>query len=557
MVASPGRPAALEASRGTPWNPSETRRLLILVLASLVLFTYGLGTGTLWDQDEAKYASVARELLQTRDPFTLRLQGDPWFVHPPLFFWLQALTGRLFGFTEFTVRLWSAISGSGVVAAAFLLGRLLYDSRTGLLAGAVTATTLQVLGQARLAVFDPTLAACMLLALYMYLVAYTTGARRAHLWAWGWAGLATATKGPIGLALPAMTVVALWALRRDRTAWREIPPAGPLLYAAIGLPWYLIETVRHGEAFVRTAVGYYLLTRFFGVVENQPGPWWYYFPVLLLGMMPWTGTAPSAIARLLGRRRDLSSQVILLWCAITVVFYSAAGTKLPNYVLPVYPVLAVGIARLWEEGMDGVASAGCDPLRWAAALLPVPSALFAAAVIAWGWVNFPAEALALRTPIAVAAGIVAAGPLVAWGCLLARRRATALAALLLTPVAVVPVLVHQTLPAIEAYRPIPRVARLLRAAMGPDDGLVAVRMGTAWSLRWYGQRHVRWVFTGDALRDALCAPPRAFVVVPASEVVWARPHLPAEARLIADDAGFRVYGLDRPASCARAPGFPR
>jgi 4-amino-4-deoxy-L-arabinose transferase-like glycosyltransferase len=113
-------------------------------MAALLLFVYGLGVGTLWDQDEPKYTQVAREILQTRDLFTLHLDGQPWFVHPPLFMWLQAATGALFGFTELTARIWTALSSVGIVAVTFLLGRLLYDSTTGALAAAIAATTLHV-----------------------------------------------------------------------------------------------------------------------------------------------------------------------------------------------------------------------------------------------------------------------------------------------------------------------------------------------------------------------------------------------------------------------------
>ncbi len=527
-----------------------------MTLAALLLFTYGLGAGTLWDQDEPKYFQIARE-LRWDDPFTLRSEGRPWFVHPPLFFWLQAATARVLGFTEFAARIWSAISGAGMVAATFLIARLLYDGRTGLLAAAIAATTLQVLAQARLAVFDPTLVAFALLAFYMSLVGYTSGSRRAYTWAGAWAGLATATKGPIGLALPAMVMVALWAVRRDWGAWRRIPFSGILAFAAVGLPWYAAQTVRYGAPFVRTAVGYYLFTRFFGVVENQPGPWWYYAPVLVLGALPWTAFAPSAVALLWRRRAGLASQAVLLWCGITVIFYSLAGTKLPNYVLPVYPVLAVGIARLLLDALTSPSGSSRGPMRLAAALLPVPSVFFLIAMAAYGRLKFPTQAVALVAPLTVVAVILAGGPLVAWGFLLSRRTAAAIAMLVIVPVVAVPVLVHDTLPAVEAYRPVPRVGRLLRAEMGPDDELVAVRMPLAASLRFYSDRPVRWVEDRDAVARGLCGRSRVFLVVPAPEVEWVRPLLPRDTQLMIEDVDLRLFRVDRPASCTRAPAPAR
>ncbi|MDR7544002.1 MAG: glycosyltransferase family 39 protein [Armatimonadota bacterium] len=550
-------PGPADAAR--PWTPHDLRLLAVAVLGALVLFTYGLGEGALWDQDEPRYFQIARE-VRFDDPWTLRLDGAPWFVHPPLFFWLQALTARLIGFTEVAARLWSALSGVALVAATFLLARFLYYGRgssIALLAAAVAATSLQVLGQARLGVFDPTLVAFMMLSLYMALEADRTGSRRAYLWAWGWAGLATATKGPIGLALPAMLIVGLWLLRRDGQAWRRVPWAGLAIYAAVGLSWYVVGMVRYGLPFLRTAVGYYLFNRFFGVVENQPGPWWYYAPVLVLGAMPWTAFVPLVIVGLLRRRHEMASQVILLWCGLVVAFYSAAGTKLPNYILPVYPVLAIGIARLLQDLLDDPAVALRSPGRWAAALLPLPSILFALAVVSYGRIKYPDQASALAGPVALVAGVLAGGPLVAWGFLLYRRLRAMVAALILTPVLALPILVHHTLPAMDAFRPTRRIGLALAAHARPDDLVAVVRLPLAASLRFYSDHAVRWVEGRDDLIEALCAAPRAFVVTPDSERAWVRPLLPGGAVELVADAGVRVYRADRPASCARAPTLPR
>jgi len=539
------------------WARSDTRRLLAVTALALMLFSYGLGVGTLWDQDEPRYAEVARGVLESGDLFTLRLEGQPWFVHPPLFMWLQAATARLFGLTEFTARFWSAASGAGVVAVTFLLGRFLDGPATGLLAAIITATTLQVLGQSRLAVFDPTLVLFMLAAFYMYLVAYVgagAAARRAHLWAWLWAGMATATKGPIGLALPAMVVVSLWAVRRDWTRWREIPLMAPLIFAVTGLPWYVVETVRYGEAFVRVAVGYYLFNRFFGVVENQPGPWWYYAPVLLLGTFPWTALVPSTLAWMAATRRALLSQVVLLWCGLTVAFYSLAGTKLPNYVLPVYPVLAIGIAHTWRAMLDGDRRPRLR--RLAAALLPIPSAIFIAAVIVYGRLKYPAESGAVWTPVAAFVAVLAAGPIVA-SVLMAlrrlsapRRHALAAASIAVAVTLAVPILVHYTLPAVERQRPIPRLARYVRDRMGPSDALAAIRMEQAQSLRYYSGRRVIWVAGRDDLTAAVCSHERLFLVVSvADDEAWVAASLGRSERL-QEDMGLRVRVVERGAACA-------
>lgn len=539
------------------WSLADRRRLLLIVAAALALYCYGLGVGSLWDQDEALYTQIAVNIVSTGDPITLQRDGEPWFVHPPLYMWLQAATGRLFGFTEFTARFWSAASGAAVVAATFALARLLSGSRTAVLAALVAATTFQVLAQSRIAVFDPTLLAFMLWGLYMYLVGYMTGSRRAYVWAWVWCGLATMTKGPIGLILPGLLVAALWTVRREWGRWREVPLPGPILYVVIGLPWYIIETVRHGEAFVRTAIGYYLFNRFFGVVENQPGPWYYYAPVLLLGSYPWTTFLPAAAVWLARRRAELASQVVLLWCGITIVFYSLAGTKLPNYILPVYPLAAIGVAHLWVAVLEASPEAQ-RLMRWSAGVLPLVSALFLAGLIVYGRVKFPAEAAALRTPLMVAMSIFAGGPLVAWVLYLVGRPRATLAALMLISVVVVLVLVHATLPAIEAYRPIPRVGRLLQRTAPPGVTLAAVRMRPTPSVRFYARQPVVWIDDPEDLARARCRYARLLLVASERDYEqWVGPALGSSIGEQGRADGYRMLVLkERVGPCPDAPPLP-
>ncbi|MBI3998372.1 MAG: glycosyltransferase family 39 protein, partial [Armatimonadetes bacterium] len=474
-----------------------------MTLAAFALFSYGLGVGTLWDRDEPTYARIAVEILQTGDPFTLRFNGQPWFVHPPLFMWLQALVGSLFGFSEFTARIWSAVSGAVVVAETFLLARWLYDARTATAAAAILATTLQFLVQARLAVFDPTLLAFMLAAFYMALIGQVRGDRRAQHWAWLWAGLATATKGPIGLALPGLAIAALSIIHRDWTRWRASLVTGPLLFAAVGLPWYLIEAIRHGEAFLRPVVGTYLFGRFFGVVERQAGPWWYYAPVLLAGAFPWAAFLPPMAVYHERRRSQFASQVILVWVGLVLAFYTLAGTKLPNYILPVYPLLAIGIARVCLDALRGASADAPRLLRWAFALEVVGVAVLAAVVIAFGMVEYPGQVASLRAPLMVAAAVFAAGPVASLAAYLFGRPAAALVALGATLVVAVPVLVHHTLPAVQQQRALPRVAIALRGQMQASDLLAGVQMGVTPSLAFYAGRPVVWIQTREDLERIL------------------------------------------------------
>src|SRR5262249_35984716 len=146
---------------------------------------------------------------------TLHVNGQPWYVHPPFYMWLVAATGRVLGFSEWTVRIWSVVFSVVAVYATVMLGRALFNHRVGLLAGAILAVTLQFLIQSRLAVFDTVLLAWMLLAILAFYRAYQRGRRADYMQFFLYAGFATLTKGPIGLVLAGLVIIAFVTLRRE------------------------------------------------------------------------------------------------------------------------------------------------------------------------------------------------------------------------------------------------------------------------------------------------------------------------------------------------------
>ncbi len=543
--------AAIQA-RARP-SPRERLWVAVVLLGVIVLAFYRLGAGSLWDQDETKYAQVAREILETGDPVTLHVNGQPWYVHPPFYMWLTAATGRAAGFTEFSVRFWSAAFSVLAVYGTILLGRLWFGPRAGVLSGAVLAVTFQFLVQSRLAVFDTVLLAWMLLAVYAFASAYRGGRRADYLRFFLFAGLATLTKGPIGLLLPGLVIVVFVTLRRAWRRWREVPwAAGLAAYALVGLSWYAAEAWLHGRVFVATVLGYYGIGRFFGVVENQAGPWYYYVPVVLAGAFPWTAFWPAAAAYHLRRfREDDGSLFVLLWCVLTFVFYSAAGTKLPNYVLPIYPLAAVGVAALGDAALRGSEhwrgiGLSIGLLVALVAVLYVGiggylAGLYPDAFRALGHILFPPAAA-----LAVGVGLVIA-------LAAARRRLAALVMLCLAMAVTWLGVLTWVVPVVEAQKPMKPLALEIRSALRPGDRIVGYRLSIYSSLIFYTGHHVDWMETPAALRRAVCAPGRVFVVGARPDLDSARSTLPGGLSLFADRVGTVV--LLKPGGLRCAPGY--
>ncbi len=544
---SPERPRLRVAAWG---GHPEVRVVAVLLAAAAVLFFSGLGTGTLWDQDEARYAQGAREILQTKDPITLHINGAPWFVHPPLYLWLEAVTGWAVGFSEFSARVWSAIFGVVGVLVTYLLGRMLFSARTGVLGAIILMTMFQYFAQARLAIFDIVLVVFMLLAFYTFLRSLRESNPRLAIWAFVWTGLGTLTKGPIAALLPGLVVGAYLGLRGELRRVREIPwPAALLAYGAIALPWYVVETIRHGWPFVRAVIGYYTITRFVGVVENQSGPWWYYGPILVLGAFPWSAFLVAMVADHLRRTREDGSFLVLVWVTITVVFYSIAGTKLPNYVLPLYPFAALGIAATWDRALAGEARAQ-RALHGGFAGTFVMVVLIAFGVRAFGAAHYPANFAVLQAHLLIVGGGILVGLVAATACYLLRRPLAAFAVITATMVALGGVLVFRTVPLIDAHRPIRTIAAAARAELRPGDVLVGLRLAAQQTLMYYADHRVEWVEDPQVLAAILCGHPRVVIVTSTSEfTAWTHQIIGSAGQVLAEHDGMIAVVKNGPMAC--------
>jgi 4-amino-4-deoxy-L-arabinose transferase-like glycosyltransferase len=157
--------------------------------------------------------------------------------------------------------------------------------------------------------------------------------------------LAVLAKGPIGLLLPGLIVAAYALLRRDVRALREaLSPAGWLVFAAIAGPWYVLEYLAQRGAFLDVFFLNHNLERFTSTVHNHPGSILYYVPVLLGGLFPWSGLVLPALFSI-RPRRSAADLFLCLWLLLPLLFFSAAGSKLPGYILPCLPPLAILAGR--------------------------------------------------------------------------------------------------------------------------------------------------------------------------------------------------------------------
>jgi len=369
--------------------------VIACVLACCLLWFANLDSRKLIRPDEGRYAEIAREMAATGDWVTPRLNGLKYFEKPPLQYWVTAAAFRLFGAREWTARLWPALSGALCVLLVWRVGRRLLAPPAGGFAALLSATMLWPVANGHLNTLDMGLTFFLTATVGAFLLAQEPGLtvtqrRRRMLLAWAACGGAVLSKGLIGIVLPGGAIALYLLATRD---WRLLARlhlmAGIPVLLAITAPWFVAVSLANPEFpqffFIREHFQRYLTA-----VHRRSEPWWYFLPLLVAGTLPWTVLAGQTLAGAWGRREpagpDFRPRLFLLgWIVFVVLFFSASSSKLPSYILPVFPALA------WLMG-DRLAQLPPRALRWHAAPLPI---LAAAAI----WLGLHADRYANdRTP---------------------------------------------------------------------------------------------------------------------------------------------------------------
>jgi len=327
-------------------------RFWLLAIISIMIIFLNLGRVPLLDPDEPVYAETPKEMLIFNDFVSPRIFGEYWYDKPPMYYWLVAGSYKVFGINEFATRFPSGVMAIACVLMIYLSGRRLFNERAGMIGALVLVTSIEFFYLGKAGVTDMTL----LFFLSASLLAFI---EKKYYWAYLFAGLATVTKGPIGLLLPGAIVFPYILVTRKWSYLKEMKiPSGLLLYALVALPWNIAMYQLHGSAFIDTFFGYHNITRFTSPEHAEGVLWYYYIPVLLVGFFPWTAIMLQSLwASLTKSTEDFSTLVFLnIWAIVIFVFFSISQTKLVSYILPVYPPLAmiVGwyIDRLWTNSRE-------------------------------------------------------------------------------------------------------------------------------------------------------------------------------------------------------------
>ncbi len=405
------------------------------------MFLHGLGAFGLVGPDEPRYAEIGAEMLAAKNFITPHLLGRPWLEKPALEYWLIAAGEGLRGLNAAGARLANALLGLLLAAALIAFAAARRGAPAATWTAALALTSIFMFGFARAATTDLPLAALMsfsLLFLYLWLrPQIRPGGPANRVWLWAAAaflGLAVLAKGPVAIVIEGLVLVLMAARFRRRDWLRQVLSPGAILaFCIVTLPWYVAVSIRT-PAFLKVFFWQNNIQRFASNRYQHPQPAWFYLPILLLALFPWSGWGLLPLAKLFGRRaaNGRASQpeppadgllwFLWLWLIVVVGFFSLSQSKLPGYILPAIPAAILLVA---------FAAASRPTPRWPGLISAVLTGAVPIGILAFPWLFTPnawrpPARYFLHNPTLWMAGV---GTVVVLCILVWRRRFTAYVAL--------------------------------------------------------------------------------------------------------------------------------
>ena len=369
----------------TAWRDFVVFFAPLAVLCGFAFF-YHLGAAALFEPDEGRNADKARDILLLSDWITPYTNFVPALDKPIFYYWLVAIAYKIFGVSEFSARLPSALAGLACVVLVYYFAKRYLGPQTALWSSLVLVGSVEYLLLARIVIFDMPLALTMTLSLCAFYAAQRTGdaATRSISYALMYIGAAAGMliKGPIGLILPGMIVIAYIVAAKKWSLLREMHLfAGTLLVLGVAAPWYIWCEIKN-PGYLRYFLWEENFVRYFTPHFNRPGPWYYFVVVLLVGFLPWTLLLPFVFSRARKKLRDDAIVFLLLWAGLPFLFFSLSSSKLPHYILPVFPPLALLTGGTIAERLESASNRRVWPLSlpWLTLIFPL---ILLAAVLYW------------------------------------------------------------------------------------------------------------------------------------------------------------------------------
>jgi len=333
----------------------EKNGALFLAAVIFVSFFASLSMAPLFDLDEGAFSEATREMLASGNYLTTYLNGVLRFDKPILIYWFQALSASIFGIKAFAFRLPSALAGIGWAYGIYWFGRRYFDRLTAFMAAFFMVVSLQTTIIAKAAIADSLLNMFIAYSMFFLFIFLDKNQKKYLYLSFGAIALGFMTKGPVALLIPIAVSFIYLLTRRDLGRFFKMVfnPLGILIFVLIASPWYILEYREQGMAFIN---GFFLkhnLSRFNTSFEGHSGSLFYYIPVVILGLLPFSSPLFKAVGAIRSWFRDDLSCFLASWFLFVFLFFSFSGTKLPHYVIYGYTPLFFMMARTLKEVKSG------------------------------------------------------------------------------------------------------------------------------------------------------------------------------------------------------------
>ena len=483
-------------------------RLTLYALLAAILYLPGLGRPALWEPDEGRYAEIAREMVVSGDYVTPRDDFELYFEKPPLVYWANAASIKIFGANEFAVRLPAALFSIGQIVITAALADEMIGATAGFFAALVLALSPLFFGFARFATLDPALAFFLTAALGAFYIAAQDdsfsqpSARRWMLISAAMLAMGTLAKGPIALLLGGAIAVTWLAFEHRLRQVAQMPLTWcAVIYAAIVLPWFILMEARN-PGFLRFFFIHEHLERYVSSSEHGWGLW-FFIPIVIGGMWPWIFFVPLGLSAMRTESDFAGSAVpsgqrsaarfLAIWFIVVFVFFSIPRSKLGSYILPAMPPLAIvagyGLAQL--RALEDASR------RRLLAIIAIANLVLVAALLVVFELARPPINPALRFDGLLIGGVLAAGAIAMYVLgRTASRVPYAIGALTLAMVASLPLAarLREDASSISTYR---NLANAVRPYLAGDCALASYRHYVQ-SLPFYtGHRETRVEYWGE------------------------------------------------------------
>ncbi|MCW3128992.1 MAG: glycosyltransferase family 39 protein [Methanophagales archaeon] len=329
----------------------ETIPLIFILVSAIIVIFHNIG-GSLADWDESIYAEVSKEILIYRDWITLHWNYSLWFHKPPLYMWLTAIMYKLVGVNEFSARFWSAIFGIGGIVITYFLGKELYNKYVGLISSTILLTTPQYLNYSRMGMLDVPITFFIALSILLF----WSGLKNSKYFILSGisVGFAIMTKGVVGL-LPFFIVLLFLVLTNLSPLKNKNMLKGLIASIAVAAPWHISQLTLQGKKFFDNYFMYHVIKRSEQAIEGHVGTDFYYFDILKKGFYPYSLFILFAVlynAKTAFEEKKKEDILILSWIGVVLGVFTLAQTKLPWYIIPIYPALSISVAHFFYKFID-------------------------------------------------------------------------------------------------------------------------------------------------------------------------------------------------------------